>query len=72
VQFEPSGFLRLYQTAHSESTVDKKDNSTDPIKRSAAKIIGAATEIYGGAQMAHRKLRRAMLQKKNPERNIHA
>jgi hypothetical protein len=43
-QFEPGNFLRLYQTAHSESTVDKRDNSTDPTKRSVAKIVSAATE----------------------------
>ena len=46
-QFEPGNFLRLYQTAHSESTVDKRDNSTDPTKRSVAKIVGAATETTG-------------------------
>ena len=26
IQFEPSNFLRLHQTAHAESTVDKLDN----------------------------------------------
>ena len=66
MEFEPSSFLRLYQTAHSESTVDKRDNSTEPIKQSMAKIIGAATEIYGGGQIADRKLRLAMLQKRTP------
>ena len=46
--------------------MDKRDNSTDPTKRSVAKIIGAATEIYGSAQLAGRKLRPARLQKRRP------
>ena len=37
--FVASSFLRLYQTAHSESTVDKRDNSTDLTKRSAANSL---------------------------------
>ena len=52
MEFEPNSLLRLYQTAHSESTVDKRDNSTDPTKRSVAKIIGAATEIYGSVAIS--------------------
>jgi hypothetical protein len=39
VKFEPSSFLRLYQTAHLESTVDKRDNSPDLTKRSAANSL---------------------------------
>lgn len=39
VEFEPSSFLRLYQTAHSELTVDKRDNLTDLTRRSATNSL---------------------------------
>ena len=44
--------LNLYRTAHSESTVDKRDNSTGPRSDRQGKFIDA--EIYGGAQIARR------------------
>ena len=42
--------LNLYKTAHSESTVDKRDNSIGPRSDRQGKFIDA--EIYGGAQIA--------------------
>jgi hypothetical protein len=41
----PSIFLRLYQTAHSESTVDKRDNSTVSTKRLGLEVRAASAAL---------------------------